>query len=77
MPTSSPQAKAIVSVTKANNDLARLPTKGLLCGTAGTVNLMDAEGNIVADVPLQQGYNPIQVRQVRTGGTADDIWALY
>ena len=38
---------------------------------------MDVTGAILADVPLMQGYNPLKVLQVRTGGTADDIWALY
>jgi hypothetical protein len=52
-------------------------TDGLLVGTAGTANLMDEYGNTVTGVPLQAGYNPLRVKQVRTGGTADDIWALY
>jgi len=65
-----------IPVTKANEDLARV-TKALLVGTAGTANLMDASGKIRADVPLIQGYNPLRVKQVRTGGTADNIWALY
>lgn len=64
-------------VTKANSNLPDGPCRGLLVGTAGTANLMDASGAILADVPLQTGYNPIQVLQVRTSGTADDIWALY
>lgn len=51
--------------------------RALNCGTAGTANLVDAGGRLLTDYPLQQGYNPISVRQVRTGGTADDIWALY
>lgn len=65
-----------VKVTKANEDLEDV-TKALLVGTAGTANLMDASGGIRADVPLIQGYNPLRVKQVRTGGTADNIWALY
>ena len=69
-------AGRIVPVTKADFDLAQ-PCYGLLCGTAGTVNLMDREGTIRTNVPLQVGYNPLAVRQVRTGGTAADIWALY
>jgi hypothetical protein len=64
-------------VTKADADLPGGVTRGLLCNTAGTANLTDAEGNLCANFPLQQGYNPIQVMQVRTGGTADEIWALY
>lgn len=64
-------------VTKANNDLPNGACRALLCGTAGTVNLMDSEGNICTNVPLQAGYNPLSVKQVRTSGSADDIWALY
>lgn len=64
-----------VPVTKADTDMAA-PARALVCGTAGTVNLMQIDGTIRADFPLQQGYNPIACRQVRTGGTADDIWAI-
>jgi len=70
-------AGKIRAVTKANSDLPDGPCRALLVGTAGTANLMDASGEVLANVPLQVGYNPIQVLQVRTSGTADDIWALY
>lgn len=69
-------AEVFEPVTKANSDLAGGLTRGLLVGTAGTANLMQLDGSIRTDVPLQQGYNPLAVRQVRTGGTADNIWAL-
>jgi len=64
-------------VTKADSALSGGECRALLVGTPGTANIMDATGAIQADVPLQQGYNPLKVLQVRTGGTADDIWALY
>jgi hypothetical protein len=64
-------------ITKADANLPRGTCRSLLVGTAGTANLMDAEGVIRSNVPLQQGYNPLQCRQVRAGGTASDIWALY
>lgn len=70
-------AQRWVKLTKANTDIAGGPARALLVGTAGTANLMDEFGTTTADVPLQQGYNPINVKQVRTGGTADDIWALF
>jgi hypothetical protein len=66
-----------VPVTKADSDLEQGPCRSLNVGTAGTANLMDLTGEIRTDYPLQAGYNPIEVKQVRTGGTADDIWALY
>ena len=64
-------------VTKADANLPNSTTKALLVGTAGTANLMQPDGTIRTSVPLQVGYNPLQVLQVRTGGTATDIWALY
>lgn len=70
-------AKSYVSVTKADADLPNGVCRGLLVGTAGTANLMDQEGNTRTSVPLQAGYNPLICLQVRTGGTASDIWALY
>ena len=75
-PTLETPADGLVKVTKADEDLT-VPAKSLLVGTAGTANIMDMMGNIRTDVPLMRGYNPIRVRQVRTGGSADDIWALY
>jgi hypothetical protein len=70
-------ATTIAAVVKANTDLPDGVTKGLACGTSGTVNLVDASGNDIVGFPLQQGYNPLSVIQVKTGGTATDIWALY
>ena len=62
-------------VTKADSDLPK-PARSLVCGTPGTVNLMQLDGTVRTDYPLQQGYNPIACKQVRLGGTADDIWAI-
>lgn len=75
--TRSAPAWSYPPVTKADADLPGGTCRGLLVGTAGTANLMDADGNIRTNVPLQQGYNPLICKQVRTGGTATDIWALY
>lgn len=66
-----------IPVTKADADLPGGVTRGLLVGTAGTANLMQPDGTIRANVPLQAGFNPLCVKQVRTGGTSLDIWALY
>lgn len=74
---SSAPADAFIPVTKADADLPDGTCRGLLVGTAGTANLQDKGGNTRANVPLQQGYNPLICKQVRTGGTAADIWALY
>lgn len=71
-------AGKIEEVTKDDdNDLPGGRCFGLLVGTAGTANLIDAAGNELADVPLQIGYNPLSITRVKLGGTADNIWALY
>lgn len=70
-------AAVFAPVTKADAALPGGTCRSLLVGTAGTANLIDASGVVRANVPLQQGYNPLACRQVRTGGTAADIWALY
>lgn len=67
----------IRSVTKADSNLPDGACRALFVGTAGTANLMDTTGKILSNFPLQAGINPIQVLQVRTSGTASDIWALY
>ena len=70
-------ASSFPPVTKADADLPAGTCYGLCVGTAGTANLMDETGAIRTAYPLQAGYNPIRCKQVRTGGTAADIWALY
>lgn len=53
-------------------------TRGICCGTAGTATFIDAAGNTCTNYPLQAGYNPIRVKQIKsTGTTASDIWALF
>lgn len=74
---SSAPADAVVPVTKADAALPGGPCRSLLVGTAGTANIKDGSGVERANVPLQAGYNPIVCQEVRTGGTAADIWALY
>lgn len=70
-------ARRAVPVTLANTDLAGGTCRGFACGTAGTLNFMEDDGTIRTGFPAQAGYNPVQVKQFRTGGTASDIWALY
>ncbi len=66
-----------VPVTKADAALPNGLCLSLVCGSGGTVNLMDEGGQIRTNFPLQTGYNPIRALQVRTGGTATDIWAMF
>lgn len=70
-------ADDFVLVAKADADLPDGPCRGLLVGVAGTANIMTLGGDTRTNVPLQQGYNPLVCKQVRAGGTASDIWALY
>lgn len=75
--TSTATSPVFVPVTKADADLTDGICRALHVGTAGTANLMDAEGNVRANFPLVAGQNNVSCKQVRTGGTASDIWALY
>ena len=74
-------ASGAASVTPANNNLpdfaAKGATKALLIGSPGTLNVMMESGETVTGLPVLAGYNPLRVRQVRTGGTAGTIFALY
>lgn len=72
-------ALSIVAVTPADgSDLPQGICRGLLVGTAGAAKLTDASGNVVTGVPLQAGYNPLQVARVwSTGTAAAAIYALY
>jgi hypothetical protein len=74
----SAPASRIVPITPDDDaDLPEGTCRALLVGTAGAVDLIDASGVERAGVPLQQGFNPIGVRRVRTGGSAANLWALY
>lgn len=53
------------------------PCRGLLVGTAGTATVVDANGNTCTDIPLQVGYNPIQLQQITALTTAANVWALW
>ena len=70
-------AASLREVTKADEPLPDGPCIGLLVGTPGTLNYTDMSGTALTDVPIQEGWNPIQCLEVNTGGTADNIWAAY
>lgn len=70
-------AEIFAPVTKGDTDLPLGLCRALLVGTAGTANLRQLDGTERTNVPLQQGYNPLAVIRIKSGGTADDIWALY
>lgn len=66
----------LAKLTKADDTTIDIP-RGLWVGSAGTANMVDEQGNVLADFPLKEGYNPIRISQLETGGTADDIWGMY
>lgn len=73
---STESAWKLVPVTKGTA-FADGPCRGLLVGTAGTLNMTDGSGAARTNVPIQAGWNPVIVQAVAVGGTATDIWAVY
>lgn len=70
----------VIPVTKADVDLPNGPCKAILVGIAGTLNVQTVgigSATIRTSLPLAAGIYPFQLNQVRLGGTADDIWAIY
>lgn len=73
-------ANDVVPVTKADSDLPDGPCKAILVGVAGTLNVQTVgigPATIRTSIPLAAGIYPFQLNQVRLGGTADNIWAIY
>ncbi len=50
--------------------------RALLVGVAGTLNITTVKGAKRDAVPFQVGVTPIQIIELRTGGSALDVWAL-
>jgi hypothetical protein len=73
----APASRLVPITPDDDNDLPEGVCRALLVGAAGTTTLIDASGAERTGVPLQQGFNPIGVRRVKTGGTATNLWALY
>ena len=73
----APASKVVPITADDEADLPDGVCRALLVGSAGTANLIDASGAERTGVPLQQGFNPIGIARLMTGGTASDLWALY
>lgn len=69
--SSRPGVKIVAVTTNTDFDLCA----ALLCSADTTATVTDAQGNAVANVPLQKGYNPIQATKVVF--SAGTIIALY
>jgi hypothetical protein len=71
----------VIPVTKADSDLPAGTCKAILIGTSGTLNVqmrgIDGVPVIRSSLPLEAGVYPFQCIQIRTGGTADNIHAIY
>ena len=70
----------VVPVTKADEDLPDGPCKAILVGVGGTLNVQTVgrgQPQIRNSLPLAAGLYPFQLTQIRTGGTASDIFAIY
>ena len=50
--------------------------RAILCGTAGSANIVTPGGNLRAAVPLQLGMNAIRCVEVQSGGSASDLWGV-
>lgn len=74
---SDSEAPALAAVKLIKGSAVPGTCRALLVGTPGTATVTDAAGNLCTNIPLQSGYNPIGISAIASGGTADDIWALY
>lgn len=72
VPEDAPAQKIVPVVSTTPFPVSR----GLWSGTAGTADIVDGFGNIIAAFPLVAGYNPICATKV-TFGTVTAVWALY
>jgi hypothetical protein len=70
-------ARRVREVTPADANLPEGKCRALWIGTSGTLNFMDESNTIIEGFPAKAGIVPIVCVQVRTGGTASNIWALY
>ena len=59
-----------------SNQACPANTRGLMVGTAGTLNVVMANGQTRTGVPFPAGFTPGFFAAVNTGGTAQNIWAV-
>lgn len=50
--------------------------KGLIVGTAGTLNVTMKNGHVISNFPVYQGFIPGRFKSIQTGGTAQNIWEV-
>ena len=70
-----PQGTPVKLTPNSAADLA-VPARGIWSGTAGTINFVGEDGEMATGFPIFPGYNPITVKRLLTGGTANDLWSI-
>jgi len=66
-------SEVFAEITEGEN-IPNGPARYLLVGTAGTATLVREDGVEVEDVPLQAGYNPLVTKQVKSLGSAANVF---
>jgi len=51
--------------------------KFLWCGTAGLVEAIDIDGNVMEFLSLDEGLNKVRISELTSLDDASDIWALW
>jgi len=69
----------IVAVTPHDtNALTDGTCRALWIGVAGTITIVDADGNTAGAITVPVGLFPVQCNIVKaTGTTSTEIWAIY
>jgi hypothetical protein len=64
-----------IELTKGGGVIPK--TRAVYVATEGTMNFVNAAGRTVSNFPALAGVLPLQIVELLSGGTADDIWGLY
>lgn len=68
-------ARNVVELTKGGGQIP--VTRAVYVYSEGTMNFVTADGVTVTNFPALAGVLPIQIVELLSGGTADDIWGFY
>lgn len=69
--------KHVTKVFAGSGAFAKGPCRALLVGSGGLLNIFDATSVAGVDVPFPTGMTDLSIQEIRSGGTAADIWAVY
>jgi hypothetical protein len=65
----------VVELTKGAGPIPR--TRAVYVATEGTMNFVDASGATITDFPALAGVLPLQIIELSSGGTVDNVWGIY